>query len=90
MIVFTDCMKCYKLKKAADIDIKDMRIEDGVMYITDGETEAEIPMSSLGADTIEAEEALVLAESGAVLIDVRSEEEFAEKSYEGSAEHSRR
>lgn len=84
VIVFTDCMKCYKLKKAADIDIKDMRIEDGVMYITDGETEAEIPMSSLGADTIEAEEALVLAESGAVLIDVRSEEEFAEKSYEGS------
>ena len=41
-------------------------------------------MSDLGADSIKADEAMVLAEDGAILIDVRSAEEFAEKSVEGS------
>ena len=85
VIVFTDCVKCYQLKKPTDIDIKEMSIsEDGVMYISDGVTEQQLNMSDLGADSIKADEATVLAEDGAILIDVRSAEEFAEKSVEGS------
>lgn len=85
VIVFTDCVKCYQLKKPTDIDIKEMSIsEDGVMYISDGVTEQQLNMSDLGADSIKADEAMVLAEDGAILIDVRSAEEFAEKSVEGS------
>lgn len=84
VIVLTECSKCYKLKKAADFDIKEMQISDGYMQISDGMNETTIDMSVLGGDEIEANEALVLADDGAVLIDVRSAEEFAEKSYEGS------
>lgn len=85
VIVFTDCVKCYQLKKPTDIDIKEMSIsEEGIMYISDGATEQQINMSDLGADSIKADEAMVLAEDGAILIDVRSAEEFAEKSVEGS------
>ncbi len=84
VIMFTSCGKCYQLKKPVDFDIKDMSVTDGVMYVSDGDNEAEIPMSELGGDSIEADEAYVLLMNGAVLVDVRSEEEFAEKSYEGS------
>ena len=63
VIVFTDCVKCYQLKKPTDIDIKEMSIsEDGVMYISDGVTEQQLNMSDLGADSIKADEATVLAE----------------------------
>ena len=84
VIVFTSCEKCYKLKKVGDIDIKQMSIVDGVMYAGDGENEIEINMSDIGGDSIEPDEAEVLLSNGAVLIDVRTEEEFAEKSVEGS------
>ena len=84
VLVFTECIKCYKLKKAADIDIKDMKIEDGIMYVTDGTNDIQIDMSDLGADTIAIDEANVLIANGAKLIDVRTPEEFAERSAEGS------
>ncbi len=84
VIVFTDCEKCYKLKKACDIDIKKMSIADGVMYASDGENNIEINMSDIGGDSIEADEARVLLSKGAVLIDVRTAAEFAEKSVDGS------
>lgn len=84
LAVFTDCAKCYKLKKICDIDIKNMSITDGVMTVTNGVDDIEINMSDIGGDTIAAEEARVMALNGAVLVDVRSAEEFAEKSVEGS------
>lgn len=84
VIVFTDCMKCYKLKKAADIDIKEMRIENGIMYVSDGNKNMEINMSDIGGDSIEADEAETLVYNGGIFVDVRSAEEFAEKSVEGS------
>ena len=84
VLVFTECIKCYKLKKAADIDIKDMKIEDGIMYVSDGTTDIQIDMSDLGADIIAIDEANVLIANGAKLIDVRTPEEFAERSAEGS------
>ncbi|MGN0149736.1 MAG: glycoside hydrolase family 3 C-terminal domain-containing protein [Clostridia bacterium] len=84
VIVFTNCEKCYKLKKACDIDIKQMSIVDGIMYASDGEANVEINMSDIGGDSIEADEARVLLANGAVLVDVRSVEEYAEKSVEDS------
>lgn len=84
LIVFTPCSKCYKLKKIADFDIKNMSITDGVMYISDDENSLSIPMSQIGGDTIEVDEANVLVQNGALYVDVRTAEEFAEKSVEGS------
>ena len=80
VIMFTDCAKCYKLKKAWDRDIKEMSIVGGVMHVTDGESEADIDMSTIGGDSIERDEALTLLQRGAVLVDVRTEEEFAQDS----------
>ncbi len=84
VIMFTECPKCYQLKKAADIDLKYMTIEDGTMIAGDGESEAAIPMSELGGDLIEADEASVLLAGGAKLIDVRTAAEYAEDHAEGS------
>lgn len=84
VIVFTDCVKCYKLKKVCDFDIKEMEIADGIMYVSDGQNEEEIDMRDIGADSIEADEARVLANNGGVLVDVRSAEEFAQESAEGA------
>ena len=84
VIVFTNCEKCYKLKKVGDIDIKQMSIVDGVMYASDGETDIEIDMSTIGGDSIEPDEARALLSLGATLIDVRTEAEYAEKSVDGS------
>lgn len=84
VIVFTNCEKCYKLKKACDIDIKQMSIVDGVMYASDGENDVEINMSEIGGDEIAADEAKILLAQGATLIDVRTEAEYSEKSVENS------
>lgn len=84
LIVFTECVKCYKLKKACDFDIKAMSIDDGVMYVSDGENEAEINMSDIGGDLIAADEANLMLSNGAVLVDVRTAEEFAQGSADGS------
>lgn len=84
VIMFTDCVKCYQLKKAADFDIKSITIDGDTMIASNGKTETEIPMSDLGGNSIEADEASVLLSSGAVLIDVRTAEEYAEDFAEGS------
>ncbi len=84
VVVFTSCSKCYQLKKACEFDIKSMEIDNDVMRVSDGENTLEISMSALGGDSIEADEARLLAGAGAVLVDVRTAEEFAEKSVEGS------
>ncbi len=84
VIVFTECVKCYKLKKVCDFDIKSMNIENGVMYVSDDENEAEINMSDIGGDLIAVDEANLLLSDGAVLVDVRTAEEFEQGSADGS------
>lgn len=83
VVVFTDCNKCNKLKKAAAFDIKQMSIADGKLYVSDGSSKAEIDMAKLGGDEIEAEEARVLVNKGAVLVDVREAEEAKQKPVKG-------
>lgn len=84
VIVFTDCVKCYQLKKVADIDIKNISIVDGIMNVSGGQNNVAINMTDIGGDSIEADEARVLADNGGILVDVRSGKEYAEKSVDGS------
>lgn len=85
VIVFTTCSKCYQLKRVCDFDIKELTIEDGVMTVTDGEANTDtIDMGDIGGDSIKPEEAMLLVNNGAVLIDVRDAEDYAAGHVEGS------
>ncbi len=84
VIMLTSCEKCCQLKKPVDFDIKKIEINDGVMTAYGDDTEREIAMTELGGDSVETDEALLMLQNGAVLIDVRTAGEYAVKSYEGS------
>ena len=85
VLVITPCIKCYMIKKPCNFDIAELEFDGSMLnlYGKGGEN-ASVPLSAVRQDEIAADEAVRLAENGAVLIDVRSAEEFAEKSYEGS------
>ena len=84
MLILPLCQKCYQLKKVCGFDIKDIKIDGGVMNIT-GDTESKtIKMVSLGSDRVEPEEAMVLRSNGAVLADVREEYEYKESHIQGA------
>lgn len=78
IIMFTKCAKCYQIFKKYAIDIKSMTISAGRMYVSDGERELNMNMDIFGGGTIEPEEAKLMLSKGAVLIDVRTTEEFDE------------
>lgn len=85
VILFTSCVKCYKLKKLADFDIKSLKIENDSMILSDGEQTKTIDMSTVGARDIEAFDAeYMINNNGAVLVDLRDEADFADKHYEGA------
>ena len=85
VMMITDCIKCYQLKKPVEFDIKSMDIIDGVMEVSDGgEHTDRIDMSQLGGDSIEPDEASLMLSNGAVLIDLRDEADFNKSSVEGS------
>lgn len=85
VIIITPCDKCYKLKKLGDFDITKIELngDEFVMKGADGE-EKQVPVTDLRQIEISAEKAIELANEGAYLIDVRTEEEYSEKNYEGS------
>lgn len=84
VVVITECPKCYKLKKVSSIDIKSMSISGETMTASDGTKSINLNMTDIGGDSIEIDEANVLEANGGVFVDVRSAEEFAEKSVSGS------
>lgn len=84
VIIFTDCVKCYSLKKLADFDIEQVEVYDNTLYMYGGGNEASVSLTDLGADTIEADEARMMAEAGAILVDVRTHEEFEAQTAEGA------
>ena len=82
VMMLTDCMKCYQLKKPVDFDVKELTIDNGIMTVSDGVNTEQINMSDLGGDTIEAEDAKNLIDSGkAVLIDLREATDYDESHY---------
>lgn len=85
VIMMPDCIKCYQLKRPVDFDIKSMEIVDGIMEVSDGAGLAErIDMSLLGGDTIAGDEASAMAAKGAILVDLRDDEDYIKKAVEGS------
>lgn len=76
VLVITDCPKCRRAKKLADFDICKIEIDDNIMYLSGAEQKKEIPMSALGADQIEYDEAMALLANGAAAVDVRDAEDF--------------
>ena len=84
VVVITECPKCYKLKEVSSIDIKSMSISGETMTISDGTKSINLNMTDIGGDSIEIDEANLLEANGGVFVDVRSAEEFAEKSVSGS------
>lgn len=73
VIVFTTCPKCYKLMQVCEFDIKELEIADNIMTASNGEKSKQINMTDIGGDSITAEEAEVLIEQDAVLVDLRDE-----------------
>ncbi|MBD5451218.1 MAG: hypothetical protein HDR25_01120 [Lachnospiraceae bacterium] len=84
VVVITECPKCYKLKKVSAIDMKSMSISGETMTASDGTKSIDLNMTDIGGDSIEIDEANLLEANGGVFVDVRSAEEFAEKSVSGS------
>lgn len=80
VIVFTECERCSRLIKLCEYDIKEMVIENGRLLLRGKDKELSYALSDIGADDITAEEAQVMRSGGALVIDVRSEEEYTESS----------
>ena len=84
LITMTSCAKCSKLQKVSDFDIKTISQQDENLVLGGDTEELTIPIADARQNNIQAEAALEMTESGAILVDVRTAEEFAEKSYPGS------
>lgn len=82
VIVFSSCHKCHVLKRVCKDNINNMDISGDYMTINDGERS--IPMSKIGGDEIEIEEALILYENGAIFVDVREKDEYKKKQFNDS------
>lgn len=84
LITMTPCAKCSILKKVCDFDIKSLEYDKNVLTLTGEDESVAVNISDIRGYSISGEAAAQMAENGAVLVDVRSAEEFAEKSVEGS------
>jgi len=86
MVVITPCVKCYRLMKVCDFDIKNIDREENVIKFK-GKTineSASIPLSSIRQTNISVDEALNMRGSGALFIDVRDPEEYDKEKYDDS------
>ena len=81
----TSCSKCSTAKTVCDFDIAEVECDGDVLLLTGANGEAaEISLADARQENIKGEAALELAAEGAILVDVRSAEEFAEYNYSGS------
>lgn len=80
VIVFTECERCSRLMKLCDYDITEMAINNGRLLLRGEDKELSYALSDIGAEDITAEEAEVMRSGGALIIDVRSAEEYSESS----------
>ena len=85
VIVITPCVKCYKLKKFSDNDIKTISFQGDTVKLNENTQLAfEIPISDIRQNNISVEEAFNMKSSGALFIDVRDENEFNQYHYNDS------
>lgn len=84
LITMTPCAKCSTLKKVCDFDIKSLEYGENELTLK-GEAESTvINIADISGYTISRETAVKMAENGAVLVDVRTAEEFALDAMDGA------
>lgn len=84
LITMTPCAKCSTLKKVCDFDIKSLEYGENALTLKGEYESAVMDIADIRGYSITSEAAALMVKKGAVLVDVRSAEEFAEKSVEGS------
>lgn len=84
LVTITPCGKCATAKRVCSFDIGELEIVDNILYLYSDNESKEISLTNARQSNIEAEAALKLAAEGALLVDVRSKEEYSEESYKGS------
>lgn len=84
LITMTPCAKCSTLKKVCDFDIKSLEYDENGLTLT-GETEtAVMNIADIRGYSISRETAAEMTKNGALLVDVRTEEEFSEDAMDGA------
>ncbi len=84
MITMTPCSKCTTIKKVCDFDIKELGSDGETLYLSGNGETAEIAIADARQESIKGDAAKELIAAGAVAVDVRSPEEYAEDSIDGS------
>ena len=84
LITMTNCAKCTIAKKVCGFDIKSLEYSDNKIILSGDKASAEISLADVRQTNIKGEAAKTMAQNGALLVDVRSPEEFAEYSIDGS------
>lgn len=84
LVTITSCAKCSVARRVCGFDIEALDYTENVIELYGDNKEANIELSEARQYDIKKDAAIALAENGAILVDVRSNEEFTEKSYEGS------
>lgn len=85
LITMTACSKCYTLKQICDFDIKTISsIGDKVLLDGEDHQSKEVAYKSLRQNSISIDSAKELESQGAIMVDVRSTEEFTQKHYGNS------
>lgn len=84
LITMTSCTKCTTIKKVCDFDIKSIDWADGYLEFSDGKNHTEISISDARQGNIKYDAAMELAGKDALLVDVRSTEEFESGSLDGA------
>ncbi len=84
LITMNNCTKCTTIKKVCDFDIKGLDSDGETLYLSGDGENAEIAIADARQENIKADAAKELIAAGALPVDVRSAEEFAEDSIDGS------
>ncbi len=84
MITMNPCSKCSTIKKVCDFDIKELGSDGETLYLSGDSKNAEISIADARQENIKADAAKELIAAGALAVDVRSAEEYAADSIDGS------
>ncbi len=78
VLIITDCMKCYKLKKVCDFDITKIAVDNVYMTVYGAAVgeRAKVPLDVVRQSKIAPSEVRQKVENGAYLIDVRDKADF--------------
>ena len=84
MITMTPCAKCSSIRKICDFDIERVEADGDTLQLIGSDDMAEISIIDARQTNIKGEAAASLIAGGAIAVDVRTAEEYAEDSLDGS------